>query len=231
MRRSALLVVGLCLIVAGPAMAKSPKPLAVLSLSSHRDANFNTGSVDFVAQAEEMPTWLSSTLQLFAQGQGLPGLDASRPWGAVVQRSDSGLSGYAFIPIRDAEQLAWDLSDYIDSRSEVAYGIYKIVGTEPGKQLYVKEAGAWLFVSDCPKCLGAITGDPTRLLDGMDKQYDVALRLTLKNVPAEHGEKILAMLDKTVGTVLRKKLSGDTMNILGKTAFALDEVTFGWSEK
>ncbi len=231
MWKSITWVLSVCLIVAAPAVAEDTKPLAVLSLTSHSDANFNPSSVDFVADADEMPTWLSSTLQLFAEGRGVWGLDASRPWGAVVQRTGSALSAYAFIPVDDPEGLAWELSDYIESQTEVAYGIYRIVGTEPGKQLYAREANGWLFVSDCPKCLATVNSNPIELLDDMHKQYDVALRISVKNVPAREGDKILSTIDSTLGTVLRKKLSGQSMNILGEAAFALDEVTLGWSKK
>jgi len=230
MRRSLVLALAaaVCLIVAGPAMAK---PLVVLSLTSHNDAQMDTTAIDFVAEADEMPTWLSSTLQLFAQGRGVAGLDASRPWGAAVELTNGKLAAYAFIPIKDLETLSWELYEHIDSTTEVSYGIYKVTGTEKGKELYAKELGGWLYVSDCPECLANVPYSPAKLIDGMNKDYDVALRLSLKNVPADHGKKILAGLDKTIGKVLRKKLSDDTMNILGKAAFHIDEVTLGWSEK
>jgi hypothetical protein len=174
-----------------------------------------------------MPTWMSSMFRLYAEGRDVYALDKSRPWGAVVNGGDK-LTAYGFLPARDAESLSWELDEFIDSVSDVGSGIHKVVGTEAGKTLYAKEQNGWLFVADCETCLENVPADPTALLDGMDKEYDVAVRLLLKNVPADDGDKILAELDKTIGPTLRKMTSDKTVEILGKAAFALDEVTLGW---
>jgi len=223
-------VVCLLFAVAGPAgAADGPKPLVVLSLSGYDSVLCDPGELGGVAKASELPTWLSSMLKLFAEGRDASGIDPARPWGAVVQLAD-GLSAFGFIPVTDAEELSWELSSHIESRTEVGADVYKVVGTEPGKQLYAKDGGRWLFVSDCPETLATVPYDPTRLLHGLDKQYDVALRFELKNVPAEEGEKILAMLDRTIGQELRQRTSDETVEIIGRAANVLDQATLGWSE-
>jgi hypothetical protein len=167
-------------------------------------------------------------IQLYAEGQDAGGLDRGRPWGVVVQHGDQ-LTAYGFVPVTDAQWLADELYEYVESTSEVSPGVYQVRGTEPGKQLYAKESNGWLFVSDCPEGLANVPLDPTQQLDGIHKQYDVGLRLQLNHVPAKAGKKILAELDKTVGSALRQMTSDKTVNILGEVAFALDEVTLGWS--
>jgi hypothetical protein len=229
--RVSLVVAGLCLAVVAPALAESPKPLAVLSLASYDDARFNVESVGFVAESPEMPTSLSSLIRLYAQGRELTSLDASKPWGAVIQLADGKLSAYGFAPVTDPESLAWDLDEYIDSTTEVGDGVYKVVGTEPGKQLYAKVVDGWIFAADCPEALDSVPADPATLLEGANKKYDVAVRLVLKNVPADAGKEILAKLDETVGPTLRAMSCGKTVEILGKMAWHLDEVTLGWSKR
>ena len=179
------------------------------------------------AKSPEMPTWLASTFKLYAEGRGVNGLDGTRPWGAVIFGGEK-LRAYAFVPVTDAESLSWELDEYIDSVTDIGGGIQKVVGTEEGAELYAMEQGGWLFVSDCEWCLENVVYDPTKLLDGMNKDYDVAVRLVLKNVPADEGHKILAKLDKVMGPTLRKMTSDETVEILGEAAFALDEVTLGW---
>lgn len=209
--------------------ADHAKPLAVLALTSHDDVAKDVGPMTQIADTSDMPTWLSSMLRLFAEGQGVWGLDASRPWGAVVQLSD-GLSSYGFVPVKNVEDLSWELDSYIESITDIGGGIYKVVGTEPGEQLFATEIGGWLFVSDRPETLDSVPADPTSLLGQLNRQYDVALRLELKNVPAQHGQKLLAMLDKTVGPTLRRMTSDQTVETIGRAAYALDQVILGWSQ-
>ena len=208
--------------------ADSPKPLVVLSLSSYNDVVGEIESIGAIAEAPEMPTWLSSTLKLFAQGQDAYSLDKTRPWGAVVQRGN-GLSGYAFVPVHDAEGLSWDLEQYIQSTTDVGGDVYKVVGTQDNQQLFAKEHAGWLFVSDSPQTLAKLPEDPTQLLGGLPKQYDAAIRLQLQNVPAEHGKKLLAFLDKRVGQDLRDATSQKSTNLLGRMAYAMDQLTLGWT--
>ena len=115
----------------------------------------------------------------------------------------SKVSAYGFVPVTDAETLGYELSEFIDDRTEVSPGIYKVEGRQAGQQLYAKESGGWLFISDSAETLASVPWDPARELGGMDGQYDVAVRLQLNNVPAEAGKKILAELDKSIGAALR----------------------------
>ena len=210
------------------AVAESPKPLVVLSLSSYDDLAGESAPVGNVADVEGMPTWLAATLKLYGEGRDLDSLDPTRPWGAVVQR-DGRLSAYAFVPVKDAEQLAWDLDEFIENPSDIGDGVYEVVVREGGKQLYAAESAGWVFVSDKAETLRNLQDDPSKLLGGLNKQYDVALRFELHNVPAERGRKMLARLDEHMGEAARRITSDEAVEMLGKILFELDEVTLGWT--
>jgi len=217
-----------CFVLAAKTQAADSKPVVVLSLASYEDAVDAVESVGFVAAAPEMPAWLSSLFRLYSEGKEVGGLDHSRPWGAVIREGDK-LSAFGFVPVKDAEFLAWELNEFIDSRTDVGGGIVKVVGTEPGKTLYAMESNGWLFVSDCQECLQAMPYDPVRLLGGMDKQYDVAVRLQAKDISRESGDKLLAEIDEKLGPGLRKIASEQTLGILAKAAHGLHQVTLGWT--
>jgi hypothetical protein len=217
-------------IVAAPVCAETTQPLVKLGLASYNKVQMDVGAVGFVQQSPEMPTWLSSLFQLYAEGSDLRGIDRSRPWGAVVQRGE-GMSAYGFVPVRDAETLAWELDEFIANREEVSPGIYRVQGREPGKELYAKESQGWLFVSDRAESLTSTPWDPAKELGEMNSQYDVAIRLQLNNVPAEAGRKILTELDMIVGPALRRMASDQTVDVLGQMAMHLDEVTLGWAKR
>jgi hypothetical protein len=216
------------LATARTAVAESPKPLVVLSLSSYNALVGESAPVGKVADVKGMPTWLAATLKLYGEGRDLDSLDPTRPWGAVVQR-EGELSAYAFAPVKDAEQLAWDLDEFIESPSDVGEGVYEIVAREGGKKLYTTESAGWVFVSDKAETLHNLPDDPAKLLGGLNKQYDVALQFELHNVPAENGKKMLARLDEHMGEAARRITSDQTVEMLGKILFELDQVTLGWT--
>jgi len=224
------LTAGLVLTLAASVSAQCSKPLAILSLSSYDSAKFDVHDVEMVKNVPQMPTWLSSMFALYAEGREAKGLDHSRPWGAVVQLG-SNLSAYAFVPVTNAELLAQELKDHISSQKDVGNGVYEVQGKEAGIQLYAKEAKGWIFVSDSQETLTTVPENPTLQLDGMDKKYDVALRIQAKNV--SEGEKTAALgaLDKMVGPMIRQFTTEQGIQILGQVLTSLDEITFGWSTK
>ena len=163
MRKTLFLVaVASFLVPAVPLFAREHKPLVVLSLSSHDAAKSATESINCVKDMQKLPTWLSSLLALYAQGQEVSGLDKSRPWGAVVQYGEK-VAAYGFLPITSIDALASELSGYISSTTDLGDGTYHVLGTEAGKELYAKQSGDWLFVSDSAENLADVPADPTKL--------------------------------------------------------------------
>ncbi len=221
------LLASLCFTLTAPAAEREPKPLVVLSLSSYDQAKEDPAGMQFVGESPDMPTWLSGLFQLYSQGKDLAGIDSSRPWGAVIQLGDE-LSAYAFIPVSDPETLLSELYEHVESTEDIGGGIYRVTGTDSQKHLYAKLLGDWIIVGQSAKCLAHVVQQPTTLLDGLDQKYDVALRLTVKNVPADKGQKLLAHLDKTFGPILRRTTSDATVKILGQAAASMEDVTFGW---
>jgi hypothetical protein len=229
-----MLAVGLVLglsAFATQAVAADAKPLVVLSMSSYDALVANPDCVKDIGQAPGAPTWFASMFRLFSQGKPLDGLDKTRPWGAVLQIQDDKLSAYGFVPVTDAQQLAAELGQYIASTSDWGNGIYRVEGTEGNKVLYAKvtETG-WILVSDSVNALSDAPDDPAKVLQGLNKQYDFALRLDISNIPAEHGGKVLEKLkreaDEKYGA--SSHIPQETLNVILGALEHLDQVTFGW---
>ncbi len=237
MRKSVLILlsvaVSLGLFSASAALADTPKPLVVMSMASYDALVDDSGSVKAVADVDKMPTWMQSMIRLFAEGNQLAGLDATKPWGAVIQLKDGKLGAYGFVPVSDPETLRDELSDYIASAVEWGYGVYKVDGTEAGKSLYAKPTDCgYIIVSDKSATLDDAPADPAKLLEGLDKQYDFAIRINTCNIPADHGRnmlrKIRSELDKNYG--LSGMVPEQTLQILGAAAWELDQITLGWTK-
>ena len=151
------------------------------------------------------------------------------PWGIVLQLGD-GLSAYAFIPVRDAEYLLWDIEEFIDETEEVGWETYRVTGTEPGKQLYAKVTGSWVYVADSREDLSDVAADPVALLGGLDKRYDSALCVETKNIPEQAGREIIDLLGDKLGGVIREHASEDALNFLGEALYASEQVIMGWKQ-
>ncbi len=226
---ASVLIAALAACFLAPATVHGAKPIAVLSLTSHQALEGDTDGIGEMAKVSDLPTWLASMLKLFAEGQDASGLDASRPWGVVLQLDD-GLSAYGFVPIRDAEYLLWDLEEYIDETEEVGTDTYRVTGTEPGKQLYARVKGSWVYVADSREDLDDVAADPAALLSGLDKKYDVALCLETKNIPEKEGRALINLLGDKFGSVIRRHASEDALNFLGEALYASEQVTMGWKK-
>lgn len=217
-----------CLLgVMTPATADAAKPIAVLSLTSHQDLQGDTDGIGELAKVSDLPTWLSSMFKLFAEGQGASGLDSTRPWGVVLQLGD-GLSAYGFVPIRDAEYLLWDIEDHIKDTEDLGGGIYRVTGTEAGKQLYARVDAQWIYVAERSEDLSDVASNPAALLGGLDKKYDAALCVETKNIPEREGRAIINLLGDKFGGIIRQHASEQALNFLGEALFASEQVVMGW---
>ena len=201
MRKSFLLMLAVSLVLglsvfATQAVAADAKPLVVLSMSSYDALVANPDCVKDIGQAPGADVVREHVPIVFPrQAARRPGQDAAL--GAVLQIQDDKLSAYGFVPVTDAQQLAAELGQYIASTSDWGNGIYRVEGTEGNKVLYAKvtETG-WILVSDSVNALSDAPDDPAKVLQGLNKQYDFALRLDISNIPAEHGGKVLETLKR-----------------------------------
>jgi hypothetical protein len=207
--------------------AEAAKPIAVGALTSHQTLEGDTNNIGDLAKVNGLPTWFASMLKLYDEGMGANGLDTTRPWGVVVQLDDE-LSAYGFIPVTDAEYLLWDLEDYIERTDEVGWEVYKVIGTEPGKQLFARVTSRWVYVADTKADLDDVASDPAAVLDGMDKKYDAAISLETKNIPAEEGRALINLLGEKLGPVIRRHASEEILEAMGDALFFSEQVTMGW---
>lgn len=220
-----------------------PKPLAVVAFAELDEL---LGDIQYVGELADKPQLgkgLRAILSLVTRGKGLVGLDKTRPWGAVLRIDGEKPTGCALLPITDLEQLHQTLKPFIEEVTELDDGVYKVVGKERKKPLFVKEKdGGWLLASDNLQALAHAPADPGELFAELTEAYDVAVRLYVGNVPDEHREKFIAKVKQEAQEKLQRKDGEDeqeftvrkilTEKLLRAVVCAakeLDQVTLGWS--
>ena len=235
MRKSVSLILAVCLLLGAsaftPALAGDAKPLAVLSLADHNGLTVEASALTNLAETPQVPVWLESMLRLYIEGGDLISLDATRPWGAVLQIDGEDLSAYAFVPVSSAEGLLDELANHIDDPTDVGDGVYRIDSSTDDKHVFVKVTKGWIIVSDSTDVLVDAPADPGKLIEGLNKNYDFALQVNIANIPSYHGQFALETLKTQLSDQFNVEalVPEKTLDVIFKAMANLDQVTLGWS--
>lgn len=216
----------------GPATAQEVKPVVVVSVAK---IDRLMGSIGYLTRAAGVPE--VGGLVTLAAGQYLQGFDTKRPVGAYVTVRDERPSVVVFAPISDFKTIRDRLREAIDEPTELEGGILKYRNDRP---VYVKPAGNWAFASDNDKNLANLPADPAALLGGLDKTYDIAVRVLADNVPQELRDKAVAEVRKGFDQIANRapnNLDKDVQQKLQRTSLdqliafiqESDQLTFGWA--
>ena len=157
------------------------KPVAILSIASYDRIMADVALIGDLAGNPDLDKNLEGMLKLFTQGQGLNGLDQTRPWGVTLATDGLSFQPLVFLPVNSGKQLLESLAPLIGEPQDAGDGVQELEVF--GQRILLKDAGAWLFVAQSTETLSAVPKDPTKILDGLDKAYDVGLRLYVQNIP------------------------------------------------
>lgn len=215
------------------------KPILTVSLSGYKEIKSDLDFIGKLSGNPDLSKSLEGALALVTQGQGLAGLDENRPWGALVGFDGIQPQVLAFLPVTDMKKLLGALSGII-GEAKTADGVSQIqAGPMP---LFLKEADGWAFISHNAEGLAKLPKDPTKLLNGLEKQYDIAIRLGVQNIP--EAFRTLAIDQIKLGVEgglqqlpnetdqqyeMRSKLTEKQMDALATMINELNEVTIGFS--
>ena len=203
----ATLALALAFVATSRATAQE-KPLIVVSLPSYTAIAEDAG---YIGKVIGQPM-LKETFEQVADFQlgGLEGLDKSRPLGAAVMTDGAAFRVLGFIPVTDLDKLLATLSRHAPEGaveiSDTAGGAKKVAGL--GQTLYAKAKGGWAFLSQDEDSLGSLP-DPAALMGGMEKRYDIGIRMNFQNVPEIYRDLAVTGLKAGIRSSLKKN-DGET---------------------
>lgn len=217
------------------------KPVAVLSISSYGRIMSDIGFIGNLAGNPDLDKNLEDMIKLFTQGQGLKGLDRNRPWGVTLTTDGLSLQPLIFIPVDNLKDLLDALSGLIGDAQDSGNGVFEL--NVFGQKVFAKESkNKWAFISMSPESLAEVPKDPTKLLAGLDKDYDVALRLNVQNIPELYRSLAIDQLRMGVESGLdkmpkesdadyaaRKKMVEGQIQALATAINEIDQLTLGWA--
>ena len=217
------------------------KPILVVSLAGYQRIMDDLAYVGKLSDSPDLAKNLEGMITFFTQGQGLAGLDKTKPWGLAASTDGLSFQLLAFIPVNDLKKLLDALSGFLGDPDKED-GVYKLQVPGLPIPLYIKEANGFAYISQDAGGLSNVPKDPVKLLGGLDKQYDVAIRLSVQNIPEVFRQLAIdqikmgveGSLEQTPGETdeqyeQRSKLTQQQMDTLVTTLNELDEVTLGLS--
>ncbi len=242
MRRTwlSMLAVAMLLGAAVPALAQETKPVMVVSFSGYNELIADVDMIGKLGGAPELSKGLEGLLAVATAGKGVAGLDKTKPLGAVVYTDGDSFPAVGFVPVTDLKALLGVLEGPLGEAKDDGTGIYELSGGDT--TWFITQKAGWAFVAREKEHLGKAPADLLKVLGGLEKQYDLAVKVTVKNLPEQIRGMITgglqmgaqAALERQPGEsdeqyALRSKLAQQSMEQMLRAIKELDTVLVGFS--
>jgi hypothetical protein len=218
--------------------ASATKPVAVLSIASYDRIMADIAMVGNLAGNPDLDKNLEGMLKLFTQGQGLNGMDPKRPWGITLATDGLSFQPLVFIPVNNLKTLMESLSALIGEPTDAGDGVMELEVFS--QRILIKESNGWAFIAQSNEALASVPKDPTKILDGLDKAYDIGIRLYVQNIPEVYRTLAIDQLRMGVETGLgrlpdesdeayeaRRKLAERQIQTITEAINDVDQLTLG----
>ena len=180
-------VCGLLTILPVNALAQQiAQPAVVVSIASVDELLANVG---YLTRAAGTPD-VGGLITLMA-GQYVQGLDTKRPAGLFVDLAGPMPTGVAFLPVADFGAIIAKIEEQLGEPEDLGNGIRKIALQ---REIFFRERGGWVFVSDSIANLENAPRDPTATLGDLPSKYEIAVRLNVQRIPLQLRQMAIAQI-------------------------------------
>lgn len=181
---------------------QEPKPIVTVAFSGYGQL---VADLDFVGNLAGNPNLgqaIEAGLMLATGGQELKSLDKSKPWGLVVTADGPQFKVLGFVPLADQEELKAILEA---NTAEIEEADGKLTASLNDQKIYLKTKDGWTFLSHQPNGLDSLPDDPAAVLGGLEKSYNLAVRLNVQSVPQLTREMLLGFVQMGMQAGMSKK--------------------------
>ncbi len=213
------------------------KPVVVVSFAGMDQTMKAVKTIDKLGDGT-LTAKLEAAIENLVGAREIPGLDAKRPWGIVVQTDGQQFPVVAFIPVTDLKKLLAALEPWIGKATEASKDILEI--HVQNQTFYVAQRDGWAFVAMAPEYLGNMPKDPLKVLGGLHESYNLGVRALVKNVPPLFRQVLLGFIQMGLQKgmerkpdenddqyAMRAKLSKQAMQQLATMVNELDTLVLG----
>jgi len=218
------------------------KPLVTVSFSSYDKLFSNIGMIGELGGNPDLGKAAEAMLTVMTQGKGVPGLDKTRPWGAVLLTDgDQAFTPYGLLPVTDLKQLV-ELAKGFPQLGEIEEtdGVYKLTVNDNSVCLVQKDQ--WVIIAKDADDFANAPADPAKLLGDLPTKYDLAVKGSIKNIPAPLREYFLTAVQAGAMAGMQQQAAEDNedyqlgadmakqaMEQMTSMVNELDELLIGWN--
>ncbi|MCA9215273.1 MAG: hypothetical protein KDB27_19530 [Planctomycetales bacterium] len=203
-------------------------PVAVVSVSGIKEA---LSDVEYLLEA----TGTDAFGQFFMPSvkNYLQGLNTERPLGMALSFNGTDFQPLVFLPVDDLDTFLTQVEDTVGEPADAGDGILELQGPET---VFVKQKDGWAFVAQHIEALDDLPEQPEKLLGGLYKEYDVAIRGFIGNIPEQYREMIIGQMEAGMEQGLAdnddpnaEKLARAQVDEIKRLFNEADTLTFGWN--
>ena len=178
---AALVAAPLTQLLSRPAVAQDIKPIAVISLTGADELLADIGYMTEAAGVGDFGRFAMLMATPYVQP-----LDKTKPAGFYLTMGDrpDDLQPVLFLPVKNKDALLALLTEQAGEGEDEGNGVTSYSLT-PGNSLYVKSQGEWMFASNLKRNMKGLPANPAKLLGDLGKNYTLAVKLNVRNIPAE----------------------------------------------
>lgn len=167
------------------------KAVAMLSVSS---IDGLLGNVAYLTDAAGSPD--IGQMAAMMSNVYLAGIDRANPVGMVLTTDGQEFLPLGFVPVKSLDDVFASLEESVGTPRKLRNGIMEIPGIQP---IFVKEQNGFAFIGQTVESVsGDLPKDPAKLLGNMVKDYDIAIRGNIQNVPKEYIDMAVSALQDGV---------------------------------
>jgi hypothetical protein len=196
------LAVFACLAPAASASAAESKPVVVVTFSGYDQLKADLDFIGQISDNPELGNSLEGLVALLTQLQGLVGLDKSKPWGLAISTDGLDLQNIAFLPVNDLKKLLGVLVGIVGPPEDKGEHVQIRVNGAP---VFIKSEKGWAFLAMDPEHLANLPKDPQAIFGTLTKDYDLAVRVNVQNVPEPYRDRAISEIKRGMQQGLERK--------------------------
>jgi hypothetical protein len=186
-------LVALCMFL--PAISAAElQPVVTVSFAGYSELLADIDALGKLTGKPDLGKTLEGLMNMMTQGKVQAVLDKNKPIGAVIL-NDSGeeFTSYVFLPVSDLKQLIELAKNPMTGEApKEENGVYQIQGG--AQTIYATQKGNWAFLAQKKEILDSVANDPAALLGDLPKNYLLAVRAAVKNIPEPVRQMGLAQM-------------------------------------
>ena len=217
------------------------KTVAVVAVAHYEKLISDITLLGSLIGREEAGQMVEGGFAFFTQGKGPAALDKKQPWGVIVQTDGAAFMPVGCLPVAKADDVLEVAKAYGVQVNNAEDGVKELV--LPNQQsVFLKQQAGWTFISLSPDALSRAPEDPQAILAELVTEYDIAARITMKDVPEMYRQfAVQAMqagmqqqIEKRADESdeqyeLRQQVTEAQMAQMVRTLNETDSITVGWA--